>query len=257
MPTYLKEERQQLILETIQHDKKVTVADLSQRFSASEVTIRRDLQELAATGQLMRTHRGALAARPAPPEPPVVRRMQLERNIKERIGRIAADFVKDGDSIFIGSGSTTFFMAASLAGKKNVTVTTNAINIAHELSPFDEEMTIVVVGGILRKAELSLLGHIAELSLPEIRYDKVFMGMQAVSIIDGLTTDHLPEVTTTRRIIENGRELIVLADYTKLGKTAAAFIAPIQVMHTLITDDKADEKFLQELKNTGIQVVIA
>src|SRR5512144_187351 len=114
MPTYLKEERQQLIPETIQHDKKVTVADLSRRFNASEVTIRRDLQELAATGQLMRTHRGALAARPAPPEPPVVRRMQLELNIKERIGRIAADTIKDGDSIFIGSGSTTFFLAASL-----------------------------------------------------------------------------------------------------------------------------------------------
>lgn len=257
MAAYLKEERQQLILETIQHDKKVTVTELSQQFGTSEVTIRRDLQELAATGQLVRTHRGALAARPAPPEPPVVRRLQLDRNIKERIGHLAAELIKDGNSIFIGSGSTTFFLATSLVGKKNLTVTTNAISIAHELSASSEDITVVVVGGFLRKSELSLLGHIAELSLPEIRYDKVFMGMQAISVIDGLTTDHLPEVMTTRRIIENGRELIVLADHNKLGKTAAAFIAPIQVMHTLITDDQSDADLIQELRNAGIQILLA
>ena len=257
MSTYLKEERQQLILESIQQDKKVTVIDLSRRFGTSEVTIRRDLQELAASGQLLRTHRGALAARVAPPEPPVVQRLHLDRNNKERIGRLAAEFVKDGDSIFIGSGSTTHFLASNLSGKKNLTVITNAISIAHELASTTDEITVVVVGGVLRKPELSLLGHIAELSLPEIRFDKVLMGMQAISIIDGLTTDHLPEVMTTRRIIENGRELIVLADHSKLGKTAAAFIAPIQVMHTLITDEGAESEFIQELQTLGIQVILA
>jgi DeoR family transcriptional regulator of aga operon len=94
---YLKEERQQLILETIQQDKKVTVNELSQRFGTSEVTIRRDLQELAASGQLLRTHRGALPVRQAPTEPPVVKRMHLDRIIKEHIGRQAAKLVKDGD----------------------------------------------------------------------------------------------------------------------------------------------------------------
>ncbi len=81
------------------------------------------------------------------------------------------------------------------------------------------------------------------------------MGMQAISIPDGLTTDHLPEVTTTRRIIENGRELIVLADHTKLGKTAAAFIAPIQVMHTLVTDELADPEIIEDLQKLGIQII--
>ena len=256
MSAYLKEERQQLILEAIQQDKKVTVTDLSQRFGISEVTIRRDLQELASTGQLLRTHRGALAARPAPPEPPVVQRMHLERNLKERIGRLAAELVKDGESIFIGSGSTTHYLADSLAGKKNLTTITNSIGIAHDLASSSDDITVVVVGGVLRKAELSLLRHIAELSLPEIRFDKVFMGMQAISLSDGLTTDHLPEVMTTRRIIENGRELVVLADHTKLGKTAAAFIAPIQVMTTLITDELADPEFIQELSNLGIKVTL-
>jgi DeoR/GlpR family transcriptional regulator of sugar metabolism len=255
MTTYLKEERQQLILESIQQEKKVTVTELSQRFGTSEVTIRRDLQELAASGLLLRTHRGALAARKAPAEPPVVQRMHLDRTTKERISRQAARLVNDGYSIFIGSGSTTHFLAGSLSDKKNLTVFTNALSIAQELSTTNEEITVVLIGGVLRKSELSILGHIAELSLSEIRYDKVFMGMQALSIPDGLTTDHLPEVTTTRRIIENGRELIVLADHTKLGKTAAAFIAPIQVMHTLVTDELADPEIVQDLQNLGIQVI--
>ena len=256
MATYLKEERQQLILESIQHDRKVTVAELSQRFGTSEVTIRRDLQELAAHGQLLRTHRGALPVRQAPIEPPVVQRMHLDRIIKERIGRRAASLVSDGDSIFIGSGSTTHFLAGNLTDKRNLTIFTNALSIAQELSTTNDEITVVLIGGVLRKSELSILGHIAELSLSEIRYDKIFMGMQALSLSDGLTTDHLPEVTTTRRIIENGRDLIVLADHTKLGKTAAAFIAPIQVMHTLVTDDQANPESVQELQNLGIQVIL-
>jgi DeoR/GlpR family transcriptional regulator of sugar metabolism len=182
--------------------------------------------------------------------------MHLDRIIKEHIGRQAARLVKDGDSIFIGSGSTTHFLAASLTDVQNLTVFTNALSIAQELSITREEITVVLVGGVLRKSELSILGHIAELSLSEIRYEKVFMGMQALSITDGLTTDHLPEVTTTRRIIENGRELIVLADHTKLGKTAAAFIAPVQVMHTLVTDAQADPETILDLRNLGIQVIL-
>jgi DeoR/GlpR family transcriptional regulator of sugar metabolism len=255
MAPYLKEERQQLILETINQAKKVNVTDLSLRFGISEVTIRRDLHELASTGQLLRTHRGALAARPVNPEPPVIARFNLKRDAKEHIGSLAAEQIHDGDSIFISSGSTTQNLASKLMIKKNLTVITNSIAIAQVLSSTSEEVTVVVIGGVLRKAELSLLGHIAELSLGEIRFDKVFMGMQAISLSEGLTTDHLLEVTTTRRIIESGRELIVLADHSKLDKNAAAFIAPVQVMHTLITDDQADPEFLKKLQSLGVKVI--
>lgn len=257
MPGYMKEERQQLILDLIQQDKKVTVSELSKRFATSQVTIRRDLHELAASGLLTRTHRGALATRRAPPEPPVFQRMHIGQNFKERIGQLAASLVQDGDSIFIGSGSTTHFLASSLTGKKNLTVITNALSIAQEVAKSSNEITIVVIGGVLRKSEFSLLGHIAELTLPEIRYDQVFMGMQAISITDGLTTEHLPEVMTTRRIIENGGSLIVLADHTKLGKTAAAFIAPVHSMNTLITDEQADPEFIDSLQRLGITVLLA
>jgi DeoR/GlpR family transcriptional regulator of sugar metabolism len=257
MENLLKEERQQKILEVLQDNHRVTVPELSQRFGTSEVTIRRDLSELASNGKLVRAHRGALRVVPAPPEPPVVHRISLDHDMKERIARTALELVEDGDSIFIGSGSTMSVFARQLSGKKRLTVFTNALNIATELAAGEGEVTVVVTGGVLRAAELSLLGHIAELTLPEVRVNKVFMGVQALHLEGGWTTDHLPEVATTRRILEMAPELVVLADHTKLGRTAAAFIAPAERIHTLITDNHADRKMLALFEAKGIQVITA
>lgn len=257
MENLLKEERQQMILDTLQDNHRVTVPELSRRFGTSEVTIRRDLSELASTGKLVRAHRGALRVVPAPPEPPVVQRIALGHAIKERIARAALDLVADGDSIFIGSGSTMSVFARQLSSKKHLTVFTNALNIAAELVAGEGDITVVVTGGVLRAAELSLLGHIAELTLPEVRVNKVFMGVQALHPDSGWTTDHMPEVATTRRILEMASDLVVLADHTKLGRTAAAFIAPAERVHTLITDSQADPKMLALFEAKGIQILVA
>jgi DeoR family fructose operon transcriptional repressor len=257
MGTLLKEERQRLILEELNGNKKVTVPELSQRFGASEVTIRRDLAELAAGGKLIRAHRGALARLPAPPEPPVVQRIALKRDEKERIARAAAELVAEEDSIFIGSGSTMTYLARALLRCKNLTVFTNALNIATELAAAEGDHTVVVTGGMVRSPELSLLGHIAEQTLPEVRVTRVFMGMQAISLDGGLTTDHIPEVATTRRIFEMAPELVVLADHTKLGCTASAYIAPVTRMTALVTDARADPLFLERLRAEGIRVILA
>jgi len=257
MGNYLKEERQQLILAALDENKKVTVPELSQRFGASEVTIRRDLAELAAGGKLIRAHRGALVRVPAPPEPPVLQRMALERAEKECIARAAAELVADEDTIFIGSGSTMTYFGRALLKHKKLTVFTNALNIANELSLAEGDLTVVVTGGVVRSPELSLLGHITEQTLPELRVSKVFMGMQAISLEGGMTTDHLPEVATTRRIIEMAPELVVLADHTKLGRTAAAFIAPLTRMTTLVSDPQIDPAFLAKLEAEGIRVILS
>ena len=257
MESLLKEERQQQILEALQENNRVTVPELSNRFGTSEVTIRRDLADLASEGKLQRTHRGALKVVPAPPEPPVVQRLSLEQTEKEQIGRAAAALVEEGDSIFIGSGSTTSAFARCLTGLRRLTVVTNALNVAVELAAVSVDWTIIVTGGVVRPAELSLLGHLAEQSLPEVRVNKVFMGMQAISLEGGLTSDNMPEVTTTRRIFDMAPELIVLADHTKLGKTAAAYIAPLTRMMILVTDCKADPLVIQQLRNQQIRVILA
>lgn len=256
MEPLLKEERQQLILEMLQEQKRVTVPELSRRFGISEVTVRRDLHELAQSGKLQRAHRGAVEVTPAPPEPPVVQRMAHLQPVKARIAAAAAGLVADGEAVFIGSGSTTTLLARELAHRKRLTLVTNAINIALELASAEGENTVVVTGGVLRGTELSLLGHITDLSLQEVRFDKIFMGAQALSV-DGWTTDHIPEVGTTRSILAAARKLIVLADHTKLGVKAPAFIAPLKRITTLVTDSAADPAFLDAAREAGVEVIVA
>ncbi len=257
MEQLLKEERQQRILEVLQESRKVTVAELSQHFGISEVTVRRDLHDLALNGQVIRTHRGALMAVVHPPEPPVIQRMSLEHEAKEAIAQAAVELVNEGDSIFIGSGSTMTFFARCLAKRSRVTIITNALNIAAELATLETDHSVVVIGGVVRSPELSLLGHIAEQSLNEVRINKIFMGVQALSLEGGWTTDHLPEVATTRKILTMSEDLIILTDHTKFGHTAAAFIAPISRLHTLVTDPLAETWFIQPLQATGIRVITA
>jgi DeoR/GlpR family transcriptional regulator of sugar metabolism len=134
---------------------------------------------------------------------------------------------------------------------------TNSIAIAHELSSCDDQITVAVTGGVLRKAELSLLGYLAELTLPELRVEKVFMGVQAINLENGWTTDHLPEVMTTRRICDMSKELIILADHTKLGTTAAAYLAPVSRLTTLVTDAQADPDFVRAVEKLGVRVLLA
>ena len=256
MATPLKEERQQLILEMVQDNRQVTVSELSDRFDISEVTIRRDLRELAAQGVLRRAHGGAVVAIPAPPEPPVVQRMGQAENCKECIGHAGAALVANGESVFIGSGSTTAYVARYLLDRQGLTVVTNALTVATELATA-EGVTVVVMGGLMRASELSLVGHITEQSLREVRVDKVMIGIPAISLEAGLTNDFLPEVMTDRTIIEMAPELIVVADHTKFGKVASAYVAPVERVTTLVTDVGADPAFLSRLREMGVRVIVA
>jgi DeoR/GlpR family transcriptional regulator of sugar metabolism len=256
MSSLLKAERQQLILEAVKDNRQATVAELSRRFDVSQVTIRRDLRELAAQGALRRAHGGALMAASTPPEPPVVQRLGRAEHCKACIGRAAASLVKDGDSIFIGSGSTTAHVARHLVDRRNLTVVTNALTIATELASA-EGVTVVITGGMMRPSELSLVGHIAEQSLREVRVDKVILGIRAISLEAGITNDYLPEVMTDRTIIEMAPELIVVADHTKFGKIASAYVAPVECITTLVTNSDTDPETLTRLKHTGIRVIVA
>lgn len=256
MPPLLKEERQKLTLEVLKQREQVTVSELSERFDVSEVTIRRDLRELAERGKLRRAHGGALAVSSSPPAPPVIQRMDHEEHVKERIGETAATLIQDGDAVFIGSGSTTAYVARHLVNHKDITVVTNAINVANELA-VAENVTVVVTGGMMRHSELSLIGHIAEQSLKEVRVDKVVIGIPALSLNAGLTNDYLPEVMTDRTIIEMAPELILVADNTKFSKVASAYVAPLERVTTLVTDEGTPTSTLSTLKGKGIQVIVA
>ncbi|MGQ9494129.1 MAG: DeoR/GlpR family DNA-binding transcription regulator [Anaerolineae bacterium] len=252
----LNTERKQAIRLLIRERGRATVAELSKHFGVSPATVRRDLDALEDEGVILRAHGGAVVAERALPEPPIIQRMKENEEEKKRIGKAAAELIQDGETIFLGSGTTTFEVARNLTGKKNLTVITNALNIVNLLAE-QPDITVVVAGGLLRHSELSMIGFITEQALKELRANKVIMGMRAISVHDGLTSDYLPEIMTDRAIMRSAPEVILVADHSKLEKVSTVLVAPITAVHKIVTDAAAPAEVVAELQALGIEVILA
>ena len=249
-------ERQKQILSMLSKQGRLSVAEICEQFSISEATARRDLEALAEQGKVQRVHGGVIAIEQAPPELPILQREGEQVDEKSRIGRVAAELISHGETIFLGSGTTVLEVAKNLRERKNLTVLTNSLPVLNALAGI-KDITVVSLGGQLRESELSFIGHITEQALAELRVDKVVMGTRGVSLEHGLTNDYLPETLTDRAILKIGREVIIVADHTKVNRVSTALLAPLTAMHIFVTDARADTKFVQSLKKQGIQVVMA
>jgi DeoR/GlpR family transcriptional regulator of sugar metabolism len=247
-------ERQDQIAQFIQRQQRATVAELAAEFATSPATIRRDLETLAEQGEVERFHGGARSAPKAPPELPVLQRQSAEAAAKECIGQATASLVEDGETVFISSGTTTLAVAKHLRSREALTVVTNSVLVINALSDAPG-ITLIGLGGILRRSELSLIGHLTEHALAEIHADKVIMGIRAIDAERGLTNDYLPETMTDRAILKAGREVIIVADHTKCERVSTVFVAPINAVHTLVTDVRAPTEFVSRLRAQGIRVV--
>lgn len=249
-------ERKELIRRLVFDAGQASVMDLCSRFAVSEATIRRDLVELNAEGVLHRVHGGAIRPDLAAPEPPVVERTHDQPDAKEAIGRAAAELIADGDTVFLGSGSTVLSVARYLRQRRRLTVITNSLPVVNLLASVPD-ITTIVLGGLLRSSELSMIGHIAEQALAELHADKVVMGIRAVHPEHGLTNDYLPETMTDRAIVALSPQVILVADHTKFGRTAMAYLAPLSALSIVVTDLSVPLDLVQELSQRGIRVVVA
>jgi DeoR/GlpR family transcriptional regulator of sugar metabolism len=250
----LNASRRQQIAQLVREQRRATVQELSAQFGVSEATIRRDLEQLDIQGVLQRAHGGAIALMAALPEPPVGRRMVENQEEKRRIGVAAARLINDGETIFLGSGTTTLEVARNLGDKRDLKVITNALNIANVLATY-EQMTVIITGGLLRQTELSMIGHLTEQALRDLRADKAVMSIRAVSPSAGLTNEYGLETMIDRTIIGMAPQVILLADHTKWGKIATAFVAPATAAHTIITTDAAPADMVADLRASGVEII--
>lgn len=250
----LATERQLQIEHLLRERQQVRVTELSAYFGVSEPTIRRDLQKLEESGRLRRAHGGAVALEGSAQEPPVVHRVTEYAAEKRRIGQAAAQMVNDGETIFLGSGTTTQEVARYLGERKGLTVITNALNVANQLvnSP---EVTVIITGGVLRHSECSMIGHIVQQTLKDLRADKVILSMRSVDVREGLTNASLLETMTDRVIIQFAREVILVVDHSKFGNAATGFVAPVTAVHKIVTDTQTPPETVQQLRELGIQVL--
>jgi DeoR family transcriptional regulator of aga operon len=251
----LNEERRRAILEIINREGRVVVKDLARRFSTSHVTIRSDLESLHNKGLAQRTHGGALPLQVGALLDPTLREKENQHpEEKKRIADASAALVKDGESVVLDSGTTATMVARSLRRFRNLTVITNAVNIAAELAGTAVE--VILTGGTLRENSFSLVGPLAEDTLHRLSADIMFLGVDGFDVRYGLTTPNLLEAKVNRVMMEISRRTVVICDSSKFGRRSLSLIAPPSAIHHVITDNGVAKADLRVLKESRIEVTI-
>lgn len=248
----------QEILQDLLRTGEVSVDDVAAKLNVSPSTIRRSLNALEQQGLLRRTHGGAVSVEPMLYEPfrhvSSFQEQEQRRAVeKRRIGLAAAELIADGEIIAIGAGTTTTQVARSIRHRKNITVVTNAINIAMELS-HQVDLKVIVTGGWLSGDWFALVGPGAIASVGEIFVDKVFIGVDGINSERGLTTNYPDQATIHRAMMRQARQKIVVADHHKIGVIGTALICPSSEVSILITNKGASDKSIAPFSEQGITV---
>jgi len=247
----LSSKRRAQLLVRLNEEGRASVNALARDLGVTPSTIRRDLARLSVDGALVRTYGGAAAGTAVPGRDTADPRLWAKR----AIGAAAASLVEDGQTIAISSGTTALELARRLVDRR-LTVITNALDVVGVL--LDRPgIELVVLGGVVRPSMHSMLGHLPELALRELRADALFMGIGALSAQHGLMNDAIPEILTDRALRRASRACVVLADSSKLGAVAPAYVFGIEEVDTLVTDADADAGQVAAFETRGVRVILA
>jgi DeoR family transcriptional regulator, aga operon transcriptional repressor len=251
----LNEERRRSIVDFVNQNGRALVRELAKKYGSSEITIRRDLEMLHNRGLLYRTHGGALPIRAGTESDRNLseREMQHPRE-KQRIAAAAAKLVKEGQAVVLDSGSTTTAIARALRDFQHLTVITNAINIASELS--GTGVDVILTGGMLRANSFSLVGPIAEESLRRLKADILFLGVDGFDTQTGVSTPNLLEAQLNRLMVQIAARVIAVCDSSKFGRSSLSSIVPLANIHGVITDKEIPRPHLRALKKAGIETIL-
>ncbi len=253
----LVEERRRKILNLVNDGGRVTVTEIVRRFGVSAVTARTDLDALAATGSVVRSHGGALCPQEPTRDYPVSFKATLHQAEKSRIGKAAASLVQASETIILDNGTTTLEIARHLKVMKlqNLTVITNALNIATELADSPGIM-LIMLGGLLRQISSSFVGPQAEAMLAELHADRLFLAVDGFNLEIGPSTPDVLEAHLNEGMMDAARETTIVADFSKLGRRSVSRIGSIERVHRLITDAHAAPSFIDSVREKGIDVIV-
>lgn len=246
--------RQSRVREMIARRGECSIGDLVKRFGVSGMTIRRDLQALADQGKVIRTHGGAATAERISFEFEFLKRLRENQAAKEAIAAAAAAKVEDGQSVMLDSGTTTLSLAKQLCGKRGLTVITTSLPIAAQLQ-YDQHIEVLLLGGYLRASAPDLAGALTEANLETLRADVAFVGAGGIDRC-GAVYNESPEVARMlSKMAASAGRVFVVADSSKLGKTALFRFGRIKDWAGLITDSGANRSLLASLRRTGACVM--
>lgn len=256
----ISEARRKRMLDLIREREYVRVGDLSVAFGVSEVTVRNDLETLAQRGQIRRLRGGAMVRLEPHPERSFDEALVTHRDQKLAIARAAAALAQCGDSLILDVGTTTTSIAHQLVAREElseVTIFTNALNIALDLEPYVPRFTVVVLGGVVRPMGHSLVDPLGEMLVERINADMLFLACNGVDVDRGVTNSNLAEASTKRRLLHAARRRIVVADSAKIGAVALAHICDVEAIDLLITDSGANAHALATLRDRHVEIKLA
>jgi DeoR family transcriptional regulator of aga operon len=246
------------ILRKLRQAGSVSVDTLSQEFGVSLTTIRRDLQELEEKGLLRRTHGGAVPIEPLFYEP-----FRHDRSFQDQVGKFAdekrriamaaAEFVSAGDTVAVTAGTTTTEVIRNLPRLDGITVITNTVNVAMELSA-RKDVDVFVTGGHLRGDWFSLVGPVATASVKGVFIDVLFVGVNGIDAHRGLTCLNPDEADINRTLVQQAKRKIAVTDHSKLGVVTRWMICPVDRIDMLITDTGASDEMIAPFVERGLKV---
>ncbi|AZK49106.1 DeoR/GlpR transcriptional regulator [Paenibacillus lentus] len=251
-----EEERKREMAQYVQSKGRALVPELAEQFQVSESTVRRDLRDLEESKQLRRTHGGAVAIEQDSAEPTFMEKEDRYRVQKEEIARCALSFIEAGDTIFLDSGTTTYYLAKLLKDIQELTVVTNSNMVAKELKQA-KQIQLLLTGGSLRHDTQAMVGPLANRSIGAIRVDKLFLAINGVDSTAGLTTPNLTEAETKRCMIHASKQIILMADHSKFGQVSFAKVADLSEIHHCIVDQGITADSISDMEAEGIKVTIA
>lgn len=246
--------RRKKILELLNRDGQVRVAQLSQILGTTVVTIRSDLAALERSGYLERMPGGAIQTVKNYYNMEFQRRKQENMQYKKAIAVAASNMVSDGETLMINSGTTTFLTAVELKRHKNLNIVTNSISVAVELGAHPT-FRVILLGGEINVQYSFIYGNDAMLQLKNYKADKAILSIDGINSDVGLTTYHAEEAVIDRLMMERSRQTVIVADYTKLGHESFFNIGAISGAGSWVTNDCISENRLDKIRALGIEVI--
>jgi DeoR/GlpR family transcriptional regulator of sugar metabolism len=248
-------ERIDKVLEILARKGYRSVAELSADLEVSEMTVRRYLDRLEEKELIKRTHGGAFAGLEMIEVDYRVRET-VRRAEKEAIGRLAWSLIQPGESVFIDAGSTTAYLALAMDDTRRITVVTNSTMVLRALED-KANIETILIGGKVHAISHSLVGPIAEETVRPFRFTKAFLGTVGINLAEGLSQSNVEEVPVKKQVAQNARQVIVLADSSKINRDVLMMFLRLDQVHMVITDNGIAREHRHSLEDKGIRVLVA
>ena len=230
-------ERQAHIARLLEKNERINVNQLFEILQVSKETIRRDLKEMEEAGIIQRVHGGAVLS-------------EASKGVK------AAEYIEDGDTIFIDNSSTTLNLVSYIPQDYRVTIITNSIRLLVEASIADHpSLTFICLGGLLKSKNYSLTGVMAVEQIHNFRPNKAFVSCHGISMTDGITDGSIYEVDAKREMLKQAKKTFLLADSSKIGKTGVVVLSQFDFIDCLITDETVSEEYRHFIESQGTEIV--